>query len=124
MMFFTKEQIEKIKEVLNNGGNVVFKISQNHTSKSTYGMYGEALKSSILLNTMVSYDVDKFKIVLYKSISEYTFECYLLRKTQGKGYNCNYGDVIYTILEFELFDSNGDHIYYDNYVVDVDFYKL
>lgn len=86
-------------------------------------MYGEA-KSSILLNTMVSYDIDKFKIVLYKAISEYTFECYLLRKTQGKSYNCNYGDSIYTILEFELFDSNGDNIYYDNYVVDVDFYKL
>lgn len=123
-MFYTKEQIEKIKEVLNNGGNVVFKISQNHASKSTYGMLGEVLKSSILLNTMVSYDIDKFKIVLYKSISEYTFECYLLRKTQEKSYNCNYWDGIYTILEFELFDSNNNHIYYDNYVVDVDFCKL
>ena len=122
MMLFTKEQREKIKEVLNNGGNVVFKISQNRQSKSTYGMYGEAMKSSILLSTLVSYDVDKFNIVLYKSISEYTNECYLLRKTQGKSYN--YGDCIYTTLEFELFDSNGDYIYYNHYIVDVDYYKL
>ena len=124
MMLFTKEQIEKIKEVLNNGGNVVFKISQNRESKSTYGMYGKTLKSSTLLNTMVSYDVDKVEIVIYKAISDYTFECYLLRKIQGKSYNCNYGYCIFTTLEFELFDSNGDHIDYDNYVVDVDFYKL
>ena len=122
MMLFTKEQIEKIKEVLNNGGNVVFKISQNRQSKSTYGMYGKTLKSSTLLNTMVSYDVDKVEIVLYKAISEYTFECYLLRKTQGKSYN--YGDCIFTTLEFELFDSNGDYIYYNHYIVDVDYYKL
>ena len=121
MMLFTKEQIEKIEEVLNNGGNVVFKISQDYTSKSTYRMYGKAWKSSILLRTMVLYDVDKVEIMLNKAISEYKFECYLLRKTQEKNYNCNYGDCIFTILEFELFDSNGDHIYYDNYVVDVDF---
>ena len=124
MMLFTKEQIEKIKEVLNNGGNVVFKISQNRESKSTYGMYVKTLKSSTLLNTMVSYDVDKVEIVIYKAISEYTFECYLLRKTQGKSYNCNYGDCIFTTLEFELFDSNGDYIYYSHYIVDVDYYKL
>ena len=124
MMLFKKEQIEKIKEVLNNGGNVVFKISQNRESKSIYGMYGKALKSSILLSKMVSYDVDKFEIVLYKAICEYTFECYLLRKTQGKSYNYNYGDCIFTTLEFELFDSNGDYIYYNHYIVDVDYYKL
>lgn len=124
MMLFTTKQIEKIKEVLNNGGNVAFKISQFPTSKSTYGIYGEPLNTSILLNTMVSYDVDKVEIVIYNIISEYTFECYLLRKTQGKGYTCNYVESIYTILEFELFDSNGDHIYYDNYVVDVDYWKL
>lgn len=126
MMLFTKEQIEKIKEVLNNGGKVVFKISQNRESKSIYGMYGEAVKSSILLSKMVSYDVDKFKIVLYKAISEYTFECYLLRlrKTQGKNCNYNYGDCIFTTLEFELFDSNGDYIYYNHYIVDVDYCKL
>lgn len=124
MMLFTKEQIEKIKEVLNNGGNVVFKISQNRESKSTYGMYGKALKSSILLSKMVSYDVDKFEIMLYKAISEYTFECYLLRKIHGKNYNYNYGDCIFTTLEFELFDSNGDYIYYNHYIVDVDYYKL
>lgn len=124
MMLFTKEQIEKIKEVLNNGGKVVFKISQNHEYKSTYGMYGKALKSSILLSTMVSYDVDKFEIVLYKAISEYTFECYLLRKIKGKSYNCNYGVCIFTTLEFELFDSNGDYIYYNHYIVDVDYCKL
>ena len=126
MMLFTKEQIEKIKEVRNNGGKVVFKISQNHEYKSTYGMYDKALKSSILLSTMVSYDVDNFKIVLYKAISEYTFECYLLRlrKTQGKNCNYNYGDCIFTTLEFELFDSNGDYIYYNHYIVDVDYCKL
>lgn len=118
MMLFTKEQIEKIKEVLNNGGNVVFKISQNRESN------GKALKSSILLSKMVSYDVDKFEIVLYKAISEYTFECYLLRKIQGKSYNYNYGDCIFTTLEFELFDSNGDYIYYNHYIVDVDYWKL
>lgn len=122
MMLFTKEQIEKIKEVLNNGGNVVFKISQNRQSKSTYGMYSKTLKSSTLLNTLVSYDVDKVEIVIYHAISEYTFECYLLRKTQGKSYN--YGDCIFTTLEFELFDSNGDYIYYNHYIVDVDYYKL
>ena len=124
MMLFTKEQIEKIKEVLNNGGKVVFKISQNHESKSTYGMYGETMKSSILLSTMVSYDVDKFNIVLYKSISEYTNECYLLRKIQEKSYNCNYGHCIFTTLEFELFDSKGDYIYYNHCIVDVDYCKL
>ena len=124
MMLFTKEQIEKIKDVLNNGGKVVFKISQNHEFKSTYGMYGKAVKSSILLSTMVSYDVDKFEIVLYKAISEYTFECYLLRKIQGKGYTRNYVEAICTIIEYKLLKSNGDHINYNNYVVDVDFYKL
>ena len=119
MMLFTKEQIEKIKDVLNKGGKVVFKISRNHEFKSTYGMYGKELKSSILLSTMVSYDVDKFEIVLYKAISDYTFECYLLRKIRGKSYSC-----VFTTLEFELYDSNGDYIYYNHYIVDVDYYKL
>lgn len=122
MMLFTKEQIEKIKDVLNNGGKVVFKISRNHEFKSTYGMHGKELKSSVLLSTMVSYDVENFKIVLYKVISEYTFECYLLRKIQGKSYN--YGDCFFTTLEFELFDSNGDYIYYNHCIVDVDYCKL
>ena len=98
MMLFTKEQIEKIKDVLNKGGKVVFKISRNH-------------------------EVDKFEIVLYKPISDYTFEyyleCYLLRKIRGKSYSS-----IFTTLEFELFDSNGDYIYYNHCIVNVDCYKL
>ena len=123
-MLFTKEQIEKIKDVLNNRGNVAIKISQIPISKSTYGMYGGSLNTYILLNTRVSDYLDKVEIVIYNSISEDVFKYYLLRKIQGKGYTSNYVEAICTIIESKLFNSNGDHIYYYNYVVDVDFYKL
>ena len=129
MMLFTKEQIEKIKDVLNNRGNVAIKISQLPISKSTYGMYGETiygepLNTYILLNTRVSHYLDKVEIVIYNSISEDVFKYYLLRKIQGKGYTRNYVEAICTIIESKLFNSNGDYIIYNNYVVDIDFYKL
>lgn len=128
MMLFTKEQIEKIKDVLNNRSNVAIKISRLPISKSTYGMYGETiygepLNTYILLNTMASHYLDKVEIVIYNSISEDVFKYYLLRKIQGKGYTRNYVEAICTIIEYKLFKSNGDHINYNNYVVDVD-YKL
>ena len=124
MMLFTKEQIEKIKDVLNNRGNVAIKISQIPISKSTYGMYGGVLNTYILVNTRVSHYLDKVEIVIYNSISEDIFKYYLLRKIQGKGYTRNYVEAICTIIESKLFKSNGDPIDYDNCVVDVDFYKL